>query len=721
MKNPTLEWARRYVAAGYEVLPLHSILEPAPAKTVKAFERGELPKKEAVIEARCSCASAECRSPGKHPRNPNGASGATLDLEQIAEWWGRWPDANIGLRMPPGRFAVDFDLYEPGVSERLTAFASTFGATAGAAAVQFSGGGEHHIFDGANDGFRFSTTLDGESGVDLIHNAHRYIVAAPSVHWTGRKYEWQSESLEPARAPAGLLERCGHGVGKKSNATKAKRKVGAAPAKARSKWRNVSVEDVPPAPCPPHVDPEAWGKTLALTLPPAVADGEEGSKEHGHAALMRVAGALVDGLCIEPARASAIAWECYNPRCTPPWTAKERRDFDRVFRKVAQSEATGRLLPAAQRPEVEDDAPDADDDSDPLEVLGTVADVVSELKPLDWLVHNVIAAGKVSVIVAQPAGGKSPLALWMALCIAAGRPIFDEERWGVRQSPILYLDFETGDLAVERLHRMCNALGVKRTSLDDSLRFVHADAALSVEVLEALHSAIELYGIGGVFIDTYASAVPGDIEASGSQFAHWLRQLGKMSRELAVPVTVLMHSKKGDSKSIEAISGHFGAAGAAQTIVQLVPASDEADAPIEVVCARHPRKKWEPFWIQWSDPTGPDTPKPGKAKRSYAGVKAEHDPNEVPWGLRVDVVSAPPGGRSKANDMRQDAARAEDAAARELIVAALKSGAGIPRKEAQRVALAPMRSVERVLRALLGEKLVRRDKGHVYYWLGGRK
>lgn len=70
LRQAALKWAR----AGVPVFPLHS-----------------------VFDGICSCRDgSECKSAGKHPRTKNGWMDATLDESQIAEWWRRWPLANVG-------------------------------------------------------------------------------------------------------------------------------------------------------------------------------------------------------------------------------------------------------------------------------------------------------------------------------------------------------------------------------------------------------------------------------------------------------------------------------------------------------------------------------------------------------------------------------------------------------------------------------------------------
>jgi putative DNA primase/helicase len=46
----------------------------------------------------CSCRKgADCESSGRHPRTEHGYKDPTTDHAQIAKWWRKWPDANVGM------------------------------------------------------------------------------------------------------------------------------------------------------------------------------------------------------------------------------------------------------------------------------------------------------------------------------------------------------------------------------------------------------------------------------------------------------------------------------------------------------------------------------------------------------------------------------------------------------------------------------------------------
>lgn len=57
----------------------------------------------------CTCGNTDCSSPAKHPRTRAGLKEASSDVEHVAEWWRRWPTANVGMRTGGGLVVLDLD------------------------------------------------------------------------------------------------------------------------------------------------------------------------------------------------------------------------------------------------------------------------------------------------------------------------------------------------------------------------------------------------------------------------------------------------------------------------------------------------------------------------------------------------------------------------------------------------------------------------------------
>jgi len=134
----------------------------------------------------CACSKRDCAHPGKHPRTIHGFLDATTDPKRVTEWWTKWPDANIAIATgaASGLLAIDIDPRNGGdVSWEALTF--KYGRPPDTA-EQLSGGGGRHIF------FRDAgvpVPKELAPGID-VKSSGGYIIVAPSVHPSGRKYAW---------------------------------------------------------------------------------------------------------------------------------------------------------------------------------------------------------------------------------------------------------------------------------------------------------------------------------------------------------------------------------------------------------------------------------------------------------------------------------------------------------------------------------------------------
>ena len=149
----------------------------------------------------CTCGHADCASPAKHPRTAHGLKEASTDPEVIRAWWRRWPDANVGVRTGVKFDALDVD--GPNALERLTRHLPSPDnkETVDGPTVVTGGGWQVYVSPtGLGNRTRFVAGCDwrGRDG---------YVVAPPSLHASGRRYQWLVWDMsEPIRAaPAWLL------------------------------------------------------------------------------------------------------------------------------------------------------------------------------------------------------------------------------------------------------------------------------------------------------------------------------------------------------------------------------------------------------------------------------------------------------------------------------------------------------------------------------------
>jgi hypothetical protein len=178
-----LEAALAYARRGWPVFPLH---HPDP-------HRG------------CSCLDAlECRSPGKHPRTRKGLKDASTDEAQIRRWWELYPLANVGLAMgrKSGLVAVDVDPRSGGDAS-ISELIEVYGGLAETLEADTGGGGSHIFFSHPGVTFKNSSSALGE-GLDVKTDGG-YVVAAPSLHSSGKRYRWRNRVM-PAEMPSWLLK-----------------------------------------------------------------------------------------------------------------------------------------------------------------------------------------------------------------------------------------------------------------------------------------------------------------------------------------------------------------------------------------------------------------------------------------------------------------------------------------------------------------------------------
>ena len=136
-----------------------------------------------------------CRPRAKVPATPHGCKDATHDVEQVRRWWTDTPDANIGVATgaPSGIFVVDFD----GDDGRATARDwIAMGRSLKALWQRTPSGGYHAVFTMPNVELPNSARKLG-AGVDTRGDGG-YILAAPSVHPNGGRYEWPDQHRVPS-------------------------------------------------------------------------------------------------------------------------------------------------------------------------------------------------------------------------------------------------------------------------------------------------------------------------------------------------------------------------------------------------------------------------------------------------------------------------------------------------------------------------------------------
>lgn len=145
---------------------------------------------------------------GKAPYTANGFHDASNNVSQIIRWWQQWPDALIGLAIPPHVVVIDLD--HPAALADLEAInggklPETLTATTGRAE-----GGTHYYYTADTRSLSQAGIRDREGhlidGVDVRIGGRGYVIAPPSKHPdTGTPYKW-TNTAPAAQLPSALAD-----------------------------------------------------------------------------------------------------------------------------------------------------------------------------------------------------------------------------------------------------------------------------------------------------------------------------------------------------------------------------------------------------------------------------------------------------------------------------------------------------------------------------------
>lgn len=233
-------------------------------------------------------------------------------------------------------------------------------------------------------------------------------------------------------------------------------------------------------------------------------------------------------------------------------------------------------------------------DASPYATLEAV-DLDTPPAPLDYVVPGLeLAPGKCSALQGFAYTAKTPFALLLATCVAAGVPFLGMP---VAQRPVAYVDHEPSLLTQERAVRIRLGLGL---APGVPLAYFRAEQ-LSAAMLDELGRVLA-GGVGMLVHDTYSSAVPVDGGSfNDSSFRVWADALGRLGARHGALVLTLLHENKNDGGGLRGISGHGSLAGALQASIRLTRPDENDTSRIKVECTRATRKGFAPFELIWRD------------------------------------------------------------------------------------------------------------------------
>jgi hypothetical protein len=465
----------------------------------------------------CGCANPECNSRGKHPRIKHSFKDATTNAAQIRKWWSDWPDANIGIPTgePSRVLLVDIDPRNGG-AESWDALVAQHGALPDTA-EQISGGDGRHKFFQDPGGIRNAILAPG---IDIKANGG-YFVAAPSIHFSGRRYQWVG--IEGAKAilhladpPAWLLERIG---------TARKNGPRAEPAEsvAQEKWR----------------------------------PGERNNR------LMSIAGAMRrQGMAQNDIEAMLL--EANGRCCAPPLTEGEVRQIAKNGASYAPAEG--------MRPQ----APNGGS-----LITRVLSDI--EAKPINLLWPGRIAHGKVTIIAGNPGLGKSQITASIAAVVTMGGS-WPVDRGLCERGNVVFLTAEDDAADTLRPRLEAAGADPTRVHLVEGVVRGYTGSGASKtgifslqEDLEALETELMRIGnVAAVVIDPVAAYLGKTDSHKNAEVRGLLAPLCELAARQRVAVIAISHlSKMAGAKALMRVIGSLAFVAAARAAYLV--ASDPAD------------------------------------------------------------------------------------------------------------------------------------------------
>lgn len=343
------EWALLYAGMGHRVFPVKSPDVPGQ------------------------------RSPGKEPYTSNGFKAATTDRQQIEAWWDKWPDANIGIAtgsISGGLVVIDLDIDEDkGINgyETLKEWQQENGELPDTWISITGRGGYHFLY---RDGAANRSRAGLYEGID-IRGEGGYIVAPPSVHANGRRYEWEQGpgDFEIAQADSRVINFL----------------MGPAPEKQEQKQ--------------------------GFRMPEVIPEGERTS------AMIRLTGSLrAKGLDDEAIRAAVTAEN--EKKCIPPLTDQEL--VKEVFPALKKDWKVERPYTA-----VCDKGKFRQQKNHSLEMVAM--DSAQEKSP-DWLIMDYMPRYQITSLAGDGGSGKTTVWCALAAAVSSGKKSFLEnfipDDWG---------------------------------------------------------------------------------------------------------------------------------------------------------------------------------------------------------------------------------------------------------------------------------------------------
>lgn len=569
MSNRLLDAALEYARHGLKVFPAHT---PTDAGA-------------------CSCGDPKCHSIGKHPRPKNGYKAATTDEDQILAWWQRWPDANIGISCADsGIVVIDIDPRNGGNETWKRIEGDHFLSKTPVART-----GGHK--DGRHIYMTYKADLPAKLGPGVDVKKNGYVIAPPSKHASGRKYEWITalNGVAPIEPPSWVRPVGGITVEQTDSTLNACITI-------RDRWLD-NVQAAREGERNNTLNKAAWVIGGLLHL-----------------------GKLDEGECSEMLADAARFCGLDDIEAEKTIRSGLRGGQEQPLRlDEAEAARPTTFTPLAMPAE-----PD-ETESDPWGAPYTLKDAYSPRSPLVYVVEGVLTAASVNIVFGDSGSLKSMLMADLCAAVVGGQTWLKEisGSGGLRTKagPVMWIDFDNGS---RRTHERFGAFGRARRIPETAPILYYSMPQPTLEAAKSEHMG-QLYRritenrVQLLIVDNL-SLVSGAIDENSRDMAQVIAGFRWLAEYTQVAAVIIHHQNKPSGigrKTGDLLRGHssikagvdvalyVAREGEAETVTNdvFVTAPKARDAEIAPFAARFnytqtPRKELETAWfvgIDWKD------------------------------------------------------------------------------------------------------------------------
>ncbi len=522
-----------------------------------------------------------CQPGGKTPITESGLLDATSDPDQIAAWWCRTPQANIGLATE-GLVVIDVD----GAANPWLADQPDLQTDLAIAPISRTPrGGRHYIFrqpEGAgvrNSANKIAPKVDVRAGGG-------YIVAPPSVV-EGKPYAFYATNALSC-GPEALPEPPG--------------------------W----LMDLLHASAAPRA-------SVAATVGNHIPEGNRNQVLTSMAGALRRSG-------LSQSEILAALYQINADRCHPPLVDREVEKIAASVARYEPNQVATALAEGAGTAPIEQ--------LKPISVRKLLADH-PDLRPP--ILHGLLRVGETMNLIAPSKVGKSWLVTDLALSVVTGRPWL--ETFQAERGDVLILDNELHpETMANRIPKVAKARGIPIDAYADRLHTLSLRGRLlDLFSLGRLFDTFEHGRYKVIICDAFYRFLPPKTdENDNGTMAHLYNHLDNYASRLGSSFILIHHSSKGNQsgKSVIDVGAGAGSQGRAADAHIVLRRHEEEDV---VVLEGEVRSwpKFEPRCLRWDFPTWQraDDLDPAQLQTDSGGKKKAPKDESDGWTVEAFVAS----------------------------------------------------------------------------------